>query len=135
MGDPLSGIEVEISREQEVLIRALRPEGLKDGDLTETIGLKLNWDHLKEMAIYQGVFPLLYHRLTNTEPPLLPESERPSWRDLFLINAQRNLRLNRKLLQILTFLTQQGIRAIPIKGPVLALQAYGDHFPKAIHRP
>ena len=45
---------------------------------------------------------------------------------LFLSNAARNVRLTEELFRILDLFEQAGIKAVPIKGPALAIQAYGD---------
>jgi hypothetical protein len=55
----------------------------------------------------------------------IPKKVLESWRSLYLINAERNLRLAQKLIRVLDLLSGLGIKAIPFKGPTLAEQGYG----------
>ena len=45
---------------------------------------------------------------------------------LFLLNVGSSFGLAKKLLEILALLDREGVRAIPFKGPTLAVKAYGD---------
>ena len=47
-------------------------------------------------------------------------------RERFQANALRNLRLTGQLLKLLALFEAEGIEAVPFKGPLLALSAYGD---------
>jgi hypothetical protein len=95
----------------------LNRQGIKPG---------LNWAALRQLALRQGVMPLVYKRLESLPAAVVPAGEMARWRDIFLTNAAQNVRLTRKLIQVLDLLEGQGIEAVPFKGPELAVRAYGD---------
>ncbi|GAG91885.1 unnamed protein product, partial [marine sediment metagenome] len=70
--------------------------------------------------------PLLYQSLKKTCPEAVPDDTLEQLRAYFLTNAKRNLFLTGKLLRLLELLKDNGILAVPFKGPVLAESVYGD---------
>jgi len=78
------------------------------------------------LATQHGVFPLYYQyvRKQMGDNPIPPWME--SHKTAYLGNVGRNMQLTQRLLNILDLLSGNGIRAIPFKGPVIAVQAYGD---------
>jgi hypothetical protein len=80
---------------------------------------------LIRLAQQHGVLPLLYRRLQTASSDLLPTPVRTQLRAHFHANAQRNLFLAGTLLQLLRLFKAHGIEALPYKGPVLAVSAYG----------
>jgi hypothetical protein len=94
-------------------IRALTQEGL-------------DWAELLVVAADQGVAPLVSHRLEVWAGEMLPSLWREQFREEFDRNTRRNLFLSAELCRVLAALDTAGVRATPYKGPVLAVQAYGD---------
>jgi hypothetical protein len=86
---------------------------------------KINWVYLRDKAHRHGVMPLLYRSLESTFPELVPRDVLDSLRGSFQRNALNNLVRTRELLNVLQLLEPRGIPALPFKGPLLALQAYG----------
>jgi hypothetical protein len=86
----------------------------------------LDWAALLDLASQQGVLPLLYQHLTQNVYYQPPEPVFSRLKSAYQANAYRNLRLGAKLLWLLDLLAGQGIPALAIKGPALAVQAYGD---------
>lgn len=86
----------------------------------------LDWDAVIETASRHGVLPLLYWNLQRICPNDVPASALGELREQFLLNAQRNLMLTQELLALLELLRTKNISAIPFKGPLLAVMAYGD---------
>lgn len=85
----------------------------------------VDWDRVLEGARHHGVMPLLHRHLSDLGA-LVPA---PVLAELSLYarnNAVHNLMLAHALLRILAALGQQGVGAVPYKGPVLASSAYGD---------
>lgn len=115
-----------LTAEQEVLLGIVRVDGAQDDRIRELIGRGLDWATLRQTALDHGLIPLLYTRLKAVAEDLLPPAERAELRQLYLANAQRNMRLAQELLRVLRFLASQEIVALPLKGPVLAAQVYGD---------
>lgn len=85
-----------------------------------------DWARLLDLAQRHRLGPLLYRNLAAPAPAGMPKQvfvelwARQAWL------ARRNQALAAELLRILARLEGQGIRAVPFKGPVLAVAALGD---------
>lgn len=86
----------------------------------------LAWERVLRLALHHRTMPLLYRHLNATCSDLLPTAFMERLHDHFYLNAARNHALNEELCRILKLLADQDIHAIPYKGPVLAVTAYGD---------
>ncbi|THJ19565.1 MAG: hypothetical protein CAF44_014945 [Nitrospira sp. CG24D] len=87
------------------------------------------WDSLLDAATTHRVLPFLYPWLTDssrshTLPPLLHARLKQIMRE----TMARNLFLTNELCAIVTALDGHGVPSIPIRGPALAQQLYGDPF-------
>ena len=94
-----------------------------DGDL----GLArdpVDWERLTFAAASHGVLPLVYRRL-KLAADIPPEALAPM-RAEFYGNSLNNLHFARELARLIELLDARGLRAICLKGPTLALQAWGD---------
>jgi hypothetical protein len=87
---------------------------------------EIDWPYLLRLAGAHGVLPLLYISLKKTFPDLVPPTILDQFHNHFLANAGRNLFLTEELLKLLNLFETDGIPAIPLKGPVLAISVYGD---------
>jgi len=119
-------IKPSLTAEQELLLGAIRVDHAWDERIRELVEQGVDWAVLRQLVLDHGVLPLLYTRLKAVAEDLLPPQEVALLRQLYLVNAQRNVRLVQELLRVLRFLAAQGIEALPLKGPALAMQAYGD---------
>jgi len=86
----------------------------------------LDWTYLLQTALQHRVTPLLYWNLHATCPKAVPVHVLDQLQRHFHANTRYNLFLVRELLALLSMLEEHGIRAIPYKGPVLAVAAYGN---------
>jgi len=85
-----------------------------------------DWPLLIADAGREGLAGLLAARLTQTRPSGVPPQVMDELERLRRLSAQRSLRMAGQLLRILEAFEQHGIEALPIKGPVLAQDVYGD---------
>jgi Uncharacterised nucleotidyltransferase len=90
----------------------------------ELISSEIDWDSLIRNAQAHGVLPLLSR--AKLPQGIVPPTVAARLEALFQTNARRSLFLTQELLHILRVLEQNGISAIPLKGPSLAVLAYGD---------
>jgi hypothetical protein len=101
-----------------------------DSEIAERIRTLLqqdiDWAYLIQTAAQHGIIPLLYQSLNTTCPEAVPKANLAQLRNYFHTNAQRNLFLTKELLKLLTLFESHSIPAIPFKGPVLAVSAYGN---------
>jgi len=116
---------VQLRPEQEVILAAVRGDRAGDERVRELIKGGLDWAVLHRIALQHGVLPLLYRELKAVGEALVPPEEMIPLKKLFLNNALRNQTMAQKLVHVLDLLSSTGIEAIPFKGPILALQAYG----------
>ena len=92
--------------------------------LDELLGLPLDWDEVLAEARRHGVTPLVHRHLSGrAEVPAAPLAELGTYARR---NAVHNLLLSKELLRVLGKLEGAGVRAVPYKGPTLAVAAYGD---------
>ena len=84
-----------------------------------------DWAAFLNLTIQQRMLPLVYKSFATSPQPAAPDHFCQKLHRLFLTNAARNIRLTAQLLMILERLHQNGIQAVPYKGPVLAQMAYG----------
>jgi hypothetical protein len=85
----------------------------------------VDWDELLAAAERHSVSPLLARHLAAL-PDGAPPQVLAALRERSDRNALRNVFLTRHLAELLQRLSAEGVRAMPIKGPVLAIAAYGD---------
>jgi hypothetical protein len=87
---------------------------------------EVDWTYLLQTAADHGVAPLLYRALNATSPQAVPQDVLDQLQNRFRANGRRNVLLTGELLGLLRSLKAQGIPAVPYKGPVLAVHAYGN---------
>ncbi len=87
---------------------------------------ELNWRMLLQQAHRHAVVPLLRQNLQKHFWPQTPTEVRDYLTEACQRSQRRNLALTAELLRILTLLEKVEVAAIPFKGPVLAMTAYGS---------
>ena len=90
--------------------------------LERLVGLPLDWAKVLAEARRHGVTPLL-HRHAGFYAPDAVRAELGAYARH---NVVHNLMLAAELLRVLAALRAAGVLAVPYKGPVLAVSAYGD---------
>ncbi len=97
----------------ELLLRCARTKPARDIDLTN-----IDLEYFFLLARRHAVVPLVYRQLKDQLPP--------AFKQYYFENSARNVVLTDELCRIVKLFTDAGIEAIPYKGPILALFAYGD---------
>jgi hypothetical protein len=101
------------------LLACLRPESQPEHTAD------VDWTACAELARRNGVAPLVYRRLSDVAIELPPAALEPL-RRAYYQNAAANTLRYRELAQIMAVLDAEGIPAIVLKGPALALSVYPD---------
>jgi hypothetical protein len=101
------------SPERTVRLRAIVEQGV-------------DWPRAIRMALVQGVMPLVYRYLTSELAEVMPSDAATVLRRAFHGNSLRNLHLSRELVRLTALLEQGGVEPLALKGPALAVTAYGD---------
>jgi hypothetical protein len=98
----------------------------KGPKLEALISKGVDWNLVIEQGQRHDILPLLYWSLKTHCPDKVPDPIMKELGEFFHANARKNLFAISELLRILVILVEQGIKAIPFKGPVLALILYGN---------
>lgn len=87
-----------------------------------------DWPAVMQYAQFQGVAPLLYHRLKQSGqlPTALPAPAQTELHQLYLHSAVANTRLFARTGTILQKLSAENIPVIPLKGLYLSEKVYGN---------
>jgi hypothetical protein len=119
--------KVNFRPEEELILCCARTDLRSDIEFKILSLLKkdLDWHYILDEAFYHKMTPLLYLNL-NKYPDMVPVNVLSDLENKFLEVSRRNFILAGKLFEILDLLNSNGILAIPYKGLVLALLAYGD---------
>jgi len=118
----------KITNEYEILILCARTrfnQEIKD-NIIQLLHENINWEYLIEISIHHKLNPLLYWNLNNIDSDLIDQNIMNQLKSLYNKTVQRNLLYLGELFNILKILESQNIKAIPYKGPVLAITSYKD---------
>jgi hypothetical protein len=92
-------------------------------DRARTASDEVDWEYVFQLARRHSIVPLVYVQL---EHALVPSEVLAKFKQHYIENSARNTLLTAELCRLIDLFRDQGIEAIPYKGPVLALFAYGD---------
>jgi hypothetical protein len=104
----LAGTEIDVPRAQSLL------------------NAPIDWSYFQALAWRHGLLPLVTRNLRELESGDVPAEALNSLTEKYQHNAARNLLLTSELVKIIQSLIHAGVESVGYKGPVLALQAYGD---------
>lgn len=85
----------------------------------------VRWDLLAVLAVRHGTMPLVCRNLAAHFEDRVPTDILQDWVRRSQEGVQRRLLLERELVLLMRDFEQEGIPALPFKGPTLARQAYG----------
>ena len=90
------------------------------------LGQQLDWEYLGRTAYDNAVLPLVYSNLRKHFPTAISQPILKPLQIRFRDHVKHNFLLTAELLKLLGEFETRGIKAVPFKGPVLAVLAYGD---------
>ena len=93
--------------------------------IDELLGSGLDWHQVLRYAGASGMLALLEAKLRGLNTEAVPRGARDTLRQHVRILHARSLQSIGELLAVLDLFAAQGLRVLPFKGPVLAMQAYG----------
>lgn len=94
--------------------------------IREIASRRVDWEYLLAESEANSITPLVERHLASVAADAVPGSVLEQLKKTCRANTVRCLYLTADLLQILKLFRERGIPALPYKGPVLAVQAYGD---------
>src|ERR1044072_2537320 len=110
-------------REDELLVCLMRSTTDVAG-VRKLVDSELDWDYLLKMARRHSVSPLLYYGLNSLCREAVPAATLSHLRERKQEMTPPSWFLTGELLNLIERLEEQGISAIPFKGPTLGLSAY-----------
>lgn len=95
-------------------------------EIRELAASPMDWDYLLADAAQHSLRPLLARHLSGCAAEIVPPAALKRLTDGVRTNTGRCLILTAELIRIMDRFHEAGIPAVPYKGPVTAVQAYGD---------
>lgn len=116
----------QLSAEHELILRCARThvEPSHAARIHSILDTELDWQRLVSDSSHHGLLLLVYQNLKRISPEKVPEDWLVSLESSFKQKIICNLQMLAELLELLKSLEQEGIKALPYKGPVLAVRAY-----------
>ena len=117
----------DIPNELKLILEIINRENVED--LKSIIKEKvnhINWDLFLELAMHHRLYPLLFGKLKQIDNDVIPQYTLQSLNQLYKNNTFRMLHLSSELEQICRVLNENQIKSLVLKGPVLAVDLYGD---------
>jgi hypothetical protein len=114
--------------EIELLLRCsrVRMDSENADKISQLLQQNLDWDWLLKAASFHGIIPQLYLNLKTLCPEAVPKNILSRLQINFLYISKKNRVMTKELLYINNVFLENNIEAVPFKGPVLSLLAYGD---------
>jgi hypothetical protein len=94
--------------------------------LRELLDRNLDWESVVRLAETHGVLPLVHRNLSNGLDTKIPAAVWNKLSNQFHAVVQTNLIFIAELLHLLDLFKNEGIHAVPLRGPVMAACLYGD---------
>jgi len=115
-----------LSAEHELILRCARThvEPSQAARIHSILDAEFDWQRLVSDSSRHGLLPLVYQNLKRISPEKVPEDWLVSLESLFKQKIISNLQMLAELVELLKSLEKEGIKALPYKGPVLAVRAY-----------
>lgn len=86
----------------------------------------LDWSYIFKIAGRNGLLPLVGSNLLEKVPEYLDNDIRKALAEFRLEHTRNNFLQTTRLIDICEMLEGNGIPVLPVKGPMLSMQAYGD---------
>lgn len=121
-------VNIDVSRlseEMSFLLLLLQEAPPIDEDTVRRYAQALDWEAFMELALHHRVYPAVYLKL-NSHASVVPAGILETLRYHHHVNTFKMLELTKEMGRISGALAEADIRAIQLKGPVLAIQLYGD---------
>lgn len=116
------------SPELRLLIACLRKRITKnEHDAINTLlTMQIDWEHFIYLAVYHGVYPLIYSYLSTCEHAALLQDVISKLRQKYLESTAKTLLMMAEQVKLLQTLEENRIQAVVLKGFPLATKLYGN---------
>jgi hypothetical protein len=113
---------------EEIFLGVLQEDNNNKGEINKKTRYfkDSDWEVLSDLSVENGLFPVFYKRLLSLDLENTPPGLLSKLKTLYLVNLKRNIILERELFDIISYLQENNIPVIPLKGPTLAKFLYDD---------
>lgn len=117
-----------ISKELRLLLELLMMEndGSNIREKESELFINIDWELFFKLAMHHRVYPLIYLKLKELDDPLIPRYIKDRLYQEYKKNAFQMLYLSGEMEQLSKLFTENHVRLLFLKGPVLAANLYGD---------
>jgi len=112
-----------VPRELMVILELLKKN---DGNINQDLFTNLDWDLFIQQAKHHRVYPVLYPLLKNDPVDCIPIKVIQQLSQEYKRNTFKMLYLSAEMERVSKFFTEDSIRLLFLKGPVIAHELYGD---------
>ena len=95
-------------------------------EIRELCAAPLDWEFVVNISAVNSILPLTARNISAIASDLVPANHLERLTKGARANALRCLSLTAELIKVMELLRASGVQAMPYKGPVLAVDAYGD---------
>lgn len=112
--------------ELQLIQSTLRVDDERDAAIRDAARQRLDWAKVQSLAQHHGVSPMVYQRLKEVAPDLVPSAVLQQMAAFQKANELRVIQMTADLIKVVRALEAEGIPVLCLKGPVLAQVLYGD---------
>ena len=98
----------------------------KSVEIIELCSNDIKWEEFKYLVIRHKCLPLIYKLFKDKYADCIPSALIQEMKTAFVTNSARNLYFTAILHKIIEFFNQANIISVPLKGPAISEQLYGD---------
>jgi|GEM_PF-5898542 len=114
-----------LTSEQNLLLASIQPEP-DPQRIEDFLHEPIDWSGFIDLATLHGVKSIVYRTWRKIKPAGLPEEVRHQFKSMYQKNAASSMWLMSGLYRILDRFANEGIIALPFRGPVLSHFIHGD---------
>lgn len=116
----------DISNELSFMLFILRDVQELDEKRIREYTSNMKWDSFIQLTLHHRVYPIIYLKLNQIRSSLIPADIMEALHYHYNSNIIKMMQLTREMNKICNKLSDNSIRTILLKGPILAIQLYGD---------
>lgn len=114
---------VLLSKELRLLLRFMKMD--QDLELIEDMN-DIDWGHFLQLAKHHRLYPNLYPKMAKMKKKWIPQYVMKTLHQSYQKNTFQMLHLSGEMIQLCKQFKKQDIQMLLLKGPVLAVELYGD---------
>lgn len=114
----------KISKELKLILEIIKTEN--SSDISKEYFEDIDWESFIQLAVHHRLYPVLYLNIVKVKPNWLPQRTLERLSFYYKKNTLKMLQLSGEMEKISIILMENDIRSIFLKGPLLAVDLYGD---------